>query len=155
MRTKQVHSSWCLERYPDVVWPSVDPPEHYVEYDAAMGRTPGKNFNTQAYLERDPVRAQLCYWHTVRFAADNEFIRSMQAKWDEEAVRHMPTGPLPFRGDFESVIVADDVLETNGGPFGLSRQYFESPGSTSYAATAREWPSQVHYEHGRCTGCDI
>ncbi len=83
--------------------------------------------NTSSFMfRRAPMREHLGYWDTVRFAADNELIRRMQAKWGKDTVQHLPTGALSFQRDSESSIVADDVLGINGRPFGVRRQYVEA-----------------------------
>ena len=96
--------------------------------DLAFTRWTGEGYfiitNTSSFLfRRDPMRAQLGYWDTVRFSADNELIRRMQAKWGKGAVRHLPTGPLSFQRDGDSSIVADDALGINGFLFGARRDY--------------------------------
>lgn len=53
-KTKQVHSNWYRNTYPDVANLGMDPAEHYLKYGAAMGRNPGKGFNTRFYLETYP-----------------------------------------------------------------------------------------------------
>ena len=55
--TKQVHSAWYRETYPEVAELGMDPATHYLRYGAAMGRNPGKNFDTQFYLETYPEAA--------------------------------------------------------------------------------------------------
>ncbi|MEL7301285.1 MAG: glycosyltransferase family A protein [Pseudomonadota bacterium] len=57
-KTGQVHSQWYLDAYPDVARLGMEPAEHYLKYGAAMGRNPGKNFDTRFYLERYPDVAE-------------------------------------------------------------------------------------------------
>lgn len=52
--TKQMHSTWYRETYPDVASLGMDSAEHYLKYGAAMGRNPGKNFDTKFYLSEHP-----------------------------------------------------------------------------------------------------
>lgn len=52
--TKQIHSTWYCQTYPEVAELGLDPATHYVRYGAEMGRNPGKNFNTQFYLDTYP-----------------------------------------------------------------------------------------------------
>lgn len=52
--TKEIHSTWYRETYPEVAELGIDPATHYVRYGAEMGRNPGKNFNTQFYLDTYP-----------------------------------------------------------------------------------------------------
>lgn len=49
--TKQIHSTWYRETYPEVAELGLDPAAHYLRYGAALGRNPGKNFDTKFYLE--------------------------------------------------------------------------------------------------------
>lgn len=56
--TKQIHSAWYRETYPEVAELGMDPAMHYLRYGAAMGRNPGKNFDTQFYLETYPEAAE-------------------------------------------------------------------------------------------------
>lgn len=55
--TKQVHRNWYLETYPDVAALGMEPAVHYLRYGAAMGRNPGKSFNTKFYLSEYPDAA--------------------------------------------------------------------------------------------------
>ena len=57
--TKQMHSTWYRETYPDVASLGMDSAEHYLKYGAAMGRNPGKNFDTKFYLAKHPDLATL------------------------------------------------------------------------------------------------
>ncbi len=57
-RTGHVHRQWYLDTYPDVARLGMEPAEHYLKYGAAMGRNPGKNFDTRYYLERYPDVAE-------------------------------------------------------------------------------------------------
>ncbi len=56
--TKHIHSTWYRETYPEVAELGIDPSIHYLRYGAAMGRDPGKNFNTEFYLEAYPEVAK-------------------------------------------------------------------------------------------------
>lgn len=56
--TKQVHKVWYASTYPDVALLGMDPAEHYLKYGAAMGRNPGKGFDTNFYLETYPEVAK-------------------------------------------------------------------------------------------------
>lgn len=83
--------------------------------------------NTSSFMyRRAPIKEKLGYWDTVRFAADNELVRRIMATWGDEAIVHIPTGPLSFQRDSDTSIVADDVLGINGSPFGVRRQYLEA-----------------------------
>lgn len=55
--TRQVHSGWYRETYPEVAELGLDPATHYLRYGAAMGRNPGKSFDTKFYLETYPEAA--------------------------------------------------------------------------------------------------
>lgn len=52
--SKHVHRNWYLETYPDVAELGMEPADHYYRYGAAMGRNPGKNFDTKFYLSEYP-----------------------------------------------------------------------------------------------------
>lgn len=52
--SKQVHSNWYGETYPDVPASGMSPAEHYLKYGADMGRNPGKGFFTCFYQEAYP-----------------------------------------------------------------------------------------------------
>src|SRR5690606_34617326 len=53
-KSKQVHTTWYREQYPDVARLGMDPAEHYLKYGADLGRNPGKGFNTKFDLETYP-----------------------------------------------------------------------------------------------------
>ena len=53
-KTGQVHRNWYLDTYPDVVRLGMEPAEHYLKYGAALGRNPGKDFDTKFYLSSYP-----------------------------------------------------------------------------------------------------
>lgn len=55
--TRQVHKFWYRETYPDVEALNIEPAVHYLRYGAAMGRNPGKNFDTNFYLSTYPDAA--------------------------------------------------------------------------------------------------
>ncbi len=54
----QLHPAWYLATYPDVAQSGLSPAEHYLRYGAALGRNPGKHFDTTFYLETYPDVAQ-------------------------------------------------------------------------------------------------
>lgn len=56
--SKQVHSKWYLEAYPEVRALKMEPALHYLRYGAAMGRNPGKDFDTGFYLRSYPDAAK-------------------------------------------------------------------------------------------------
>lgn len=56
--SKQLHSNWYLETYPDVAALGMDSATHYIRYGAAMGRNPGKGFDTRFYLSTYPDAAE-------------------------------------------------------------------------------------------------
>ncbi|KUF08986.1 glycosyltransferase [Pseudoponticoccus marisrubri] len=57
--SKQVHSNWYLEQYPDVAELGMHPAEHYLKFGAEMGRDPGKGFSTRYYLENYPEVSEM------------------------------------------------------------------------------------------------
>jgi glycosyltransferase involved in cell wall biosynthesis len=83
--------------------------------------------NTSSFLfRRAPMREACGYWDTVRFAGDNELIRRLQTVFGEDAVRHLPTGPLSFQRDSNSSIVAHEFFGINGAPSGVRQEYLEA-----------------------------
>lgn len=59
--SKMVHHKWYQETYADAAALGMASTEHYLRYGAAMGRNPGKGFDTQFYLETylDAARSEL------------------------------------------------------------------------------------------------
>lgn len=55
--SRQMHTTWYRETYPDVAASGMEPAEHYLKYGAAMGRDPGRGFDTRGYLEAYPDAA--------------------------------------------------------------------------------------------------
>ncbi len=53
-KSRQLHAAWYRETYPDVAELGMDPAEHYLHFGAAMGRNPGKNFDTRFYVDTYP-----------------------------------------------------------------------------------------------------
>lgn len=49
-----MESAWYLSQYPDVARMGLDPAEHYLKIGAALGRDPGRRFNTRYYLSQHP-----------------------------------------------------------------------------------------------------
>ncbi|WP_371158177.1 glycosyltransferase [Jannaschia sp. 2305UL9-9] len=99
--------------------------------DLAFTRWSGVGYllftNTSSFMfRRAPMRERLGYWDTVRFSADNELVRRFQIIWGEDAIVHLPTGPLSFQRDSDTSMVADPELGINGQPFGVRRQYIEA-----------------------------
>ncbi|MGR3439040.1 glycosyltransferase family 2 protein [Alterinioella nitratireducens] len=83
--------------------------------------------NTSSFMfRREPVRAELGYWDTVRFAADSEFIRRIIRVFGKGAVVPLPTGPLSFQRDSETSVVADDIKGMNGFYYGVRKEYFDA-----------------------------
>ncbi|WP_375055684.1 glycosyltransferase [Zobellella sp. DQSA1] len=83
--------------------------------------------NTSSFMFRkEPVLENLGYWDTVRFSADNEFIRRIQKFFGKEAVQDLPTGPLSFQRDSDTSVVANEFFGINGTLFGARQEYFEA-----------------------------
>lgn len=83
--------------------------------------------NTSSFMFHKPrMKDSLGYWDTVRFSADNELIRRMQAVFGKNAVRFLPTGPLSFQRDSATSIIADAVMGVNGFFFGARREYLHA-----------------------------
>ncbi|TQS70198.1 glycosyltransferase family 2 protein [Rhodobacteraceae bacterium] len=81
-RSKQVHPKWYMETYPDVADTELEPAVHYLKYGAAMGRDPGKGFNTQFYLETYPDVAKSGInplLHYARYGAERGYARKAAA----------------------------------------------------------------------------
>lgn len=57
-KTGHVHRKWYIDTYPDVERLGMEPAEHYLKYGAAIGRNPGKDFDTRFYLEHYPDVAE-------------------------------------------------------------------------------------------------
>lgn len=57
-RSGLLHSNWYRRTYPDVALSGMDPSEHYLQIGAALGRNPGKKFDTRFYLGRYPEVAE-------------------------------------------------------------------------------------------------
>jgi glycosyltransferase involved in cell wall biosynthesis len=83
--------------------------------------------NTSSFMfRREPVRAELGYWDTVRFAADSEFIRRILRVFGKGSVVPLATGPLSFQRDSETSVVADDIKGMNGFYYGVRKEYFDA-----------------------------
>lgn len=83
--------------------------------------------NTSSFMFHKPrMKDSLGYWDTVRFSADNELIRRMQAVFGKESVRFLPTGPLSFQRDSATSIISDAVMGVNGFFFGARREYLHA-----------------------------
>jgi hypothetical protein len=84
-------------------------------------------FNTSSFMyRRVPVRRALGYWDTVRFGADNEFIRRMQAAFGRRSYEKVNTGPLSFQRDSESSVTADPVMGLGGAYYGVRKDYYDA-----------------------------
>ena len=86
------------------------------------------SFNTSSFMfRRAPVKATLGCWDTVRFGADNEFIRRVQKVFGGGSVKKLPTGPLSFQRDAESSVTSDPVKGLGGHHYyGVRREYFNA-----------------------------
>ncbi len=83
--------------------------------------------NVSSFMfRRPPMRAQLGYWDTVRFAADSELIRRAQRVFGRGTIRDLASGPLSFQRDSETSVVADEVLGMSGFYFGARKAYFDA-----------------------------
>lgn len=52
--TGELHGIWYRKKYPDVAACNMDAATHYIQYGAALGRNPGKHFDTKFYLDTYP-----------------------------------------------------------------------------------------------------
>ncbi|WP_303427869.1 glycosyltransferase family 2 protein [Shimia thalassica] len=108
-------------------------------------------FNTSSFLyRREPVREALGYWDTVRFGADNEFIRRMQVAFGKASFKKIPTGPLSFQREAESSITTDPVMGLGGAYFGVRKEYYDAhirhhqdPANIKYTGNPDERPFPV------------
>ena len=83
--------------------------------------------NTSSFMFRKrPVLEEQGGWDTVRFAADNELVRRIQAFYGEASVIHLKTGPLSFQRDSDSSVVAHEIFGINGLPSGIRLEYLEA-----------------------------
>lgn len=82
-------------------------------------------FNTSSFMwKRSAVRPALGYWDTVRFGADNEFIRRIVKKFGKNSVVRLPTGPLSFQREAVTSITGDSVKGIDiGGYYGVRKEY--------------------------------
>ncbi|MDB2407825.1 glycosyltransferase family 2 protein [Jannaschia sp.] len=84
-------------------------------------------FNTSSLLwRRDPVQAALGYWDTVRFGADNEFIRRMQAVFGPKSVVKLKTGPLSFQRESDASVTTGAVTGVDGFYYGVRKDYLDA-----------------------------
>ncbi|TFL17145.1 glycosyltransferase family 2 protein [Jannaschia formosa] len=84
-------------------------------------------FNTSSFLWRKaPVRAALGYWDTVRFGADNEFIRRMQAVFGRDSFQKLKTGPLSFQRESETSVTTGAVTGVDGFYYGVRKEYLDA-----------------------------
>lgn len=83
--------------------------------------------NISSFMFRRAVmREHFGYWDTVRFSADSELIRRMQAKFGEDAVVHIDSGPLSFQRESATSIVAHEFLGMNGALNGARLDYYDA-----------------------------
>lgn len=100
--------------------------------DLSFGKMRGTGgfiiFNTSSFLwRREPVREQLGYWDTVRFGADNEFIRRMQKAFGNASFKKLSTGTLSFQREALSSVTGDAVKGVDsGGYYGVRKEYFDA-----------------------------
>lgn len=82
-------------------------------------------FNTSSFMwKTNPLKESLGYWDTVRFGADNEFIRRMQAVHGKKTFVKMSTGPLSFQREADTSITGDPVKGIDiGGYYGVRKEY--------------------------------
>ncbi len=86
-------------------------------------------FNTSSFMfRRGPVREALGYWDTVRFGADNEFIRRIQKLFGTKSVSKLRTGPLSFQRDTSTSVTSDSVkgIGWSHHYYGVRRAYFDA-----------------------------
>lgn len=82
-------------------------------------------FNTSSFMwKANPVKDALGYWDTVRFGADNEFIRRMCRVFGKESFIKLGTGPLSFQREADTSITGDPVKGIDiGGYYGVRKEY--------------------------------
>lgn len=101
--------------------------DSYLEFTRWTGNGKFTITNTSSFMYRkEPIKSKIGYWDTVRFSADNEFIRRIQKVFGESSVIHLETGPLSFQRDSDSSIVANEHFGINGALYGARYEYFEA-----------------------------
>ena len=108
-------------------------------------------FNTSSFLwRRTPVREALGYWDTVRFGADNEFIRRVQVAFGRNSVVKLRTGPLSFQRESDASITTNPVMGVDGFYYGVRKEYHdahvhhhERGGSLKYSGNPSDRPFPV------------
>ncbi|EKO3873606.1 glycosyltransferase family 2 protein [Vibrio metschnikovii] len=83
--------------------------------------------NTSSFMfKKEKVKNNVGYWDTVRFSADNEFIRRIKKAFGKESVVDLETGPLSFQRDSHTSVVSSAYFGINGSLFGARREYLDS-----------------------------
>ncbi len=81
-------------------------------------------FNTSSFMfRRAPVREALGYWDSVRFAADTELIRRMEAVFGAASYAKVPTGPLSFQREAPLSVTGNAVTGLSDRFFGVRKEY--------------------------------
>ncbi|PWJ12936.1 glycosyltransferase family 2 protein [Jannaschia seohaensis] len=81
-------------------------------------------FNTSSFLwRRDPVQGALGYWDTVRYGADNEFVRRVRTVFGPASIQRLPTGPLSFQRESEASVTVSPVTGVDGYYYGVRKEY--------------------------------
>lgn len=122
--TKQIHSTWYRETYPEVAELGLDPATHYLRYGAEMGRNPGKNFNTQFYLDTYPEVVQSGLNPLVHYA-----LHGQQAGYVTRQTKPERPNFLKIRKLMLSMGLEDKALS-------MLREIFESDFDASIRARA-------------------
>lgn len=77
-------------------------------------------------FRRDQVMKEIGYWDSVRFGADNEFIRRLRKVFGNSAVVELSTGPLSFQRQTSDSLTGNSFFGYHGYYMGARKEYFES-----------------------------
>lgn len=113
--SKQVHSKWYLETYPDVQDSGMDAATHYLIYGAHMGRNPGKNFDTNFYLSTYPEVKESGInplLHYVLEGRDKNYIIKPKKKSSKNTIGEANTKLLNF-GFTEQPLIELETIARN------------------------------------------
>jgi glycosyltransferase involved in cell wall biosynthesis len=77
-------------------------------------------------FRRAPVVSHLGCWDTVRFSADNEFIRRLKKVFGEKSVHLINKSLFSFQRDSSASVINSESLGINGFLFGARREYLNA-----------------------------
>lgn len=100
------------------------------------GRLVFENMSSLMF-RREPIKEHLGYWDSVRFGADNEFIRRIRRVFGKQALVNIPTGPLSFQRQSSNSLTGNEVFGYHGYYMGARLEYYES--LTQYHDTSKSF----------------